>query len=329
MTQAAVSVIVPTYNRAGLLPAALDSVLAQSLPQPLEIVVIDDGSTDDTPQVVKRYLDRDLNGHNKASIRYTRLEKKGVVTARNTGIAQTHAPFVAFLDSDDLWTPHKLASQLETIHADPGIGLVHTSFRYVDPQGRFCDDGPQRLDNPCVGQCVDALLNEDLVIFSSVLVRRSIIEQAAASERHGLPFDPRWTNAQDYDLLLRVARLTRYGYIAEPLTRYRLHGGHGAMGNLRRAFGYHCRVQMDFVDRYGAELGIDRTEAKRRAAQFILGRATAAFWRRQMDTAKDLCGLAQELGLYDQAFAQLERKSSRWIWLYRVKDTLDGLLGKG
>jgi glycosyltransferase involved in cell wall biosynthesis len=245
------------------------------------------------------------------------------VAARNHAIAHTQASYIAFVDSDDLWHPDKLARQLAVLEADPTIGLVHTSFRYVNEAGTFTDDGPQRLDNPCVGSCVDVLLREFLVIFSSVLVRRSVVDVAAHAEPHGQPFDPRWTNAQDYDLVLRVARLCRFGYVAEPLTLYRVHGAHGAMGNLKRAYGFHSRVQIDFARRYGAEVGVDEAEAHRRAAAFILGRAEAAFWRRQFPVVKDLCDLARELGFHDGRFAEVEAKIARPAWMYQIKDAVD------
>ena len=329
MTQAKVAVIIPTFNRAPLLPAALDSVIAQTTPCSIEAIVVDDGSTDNTDQVIQPYLAGHGDPAGKIVIRYTRLNKQGVVTARNTGIAQTQAPYIAFLDSDDYWAPQKIEQQLQTFEQNTPIGVVHTAFRYVDEDDQFQDDGTQRPNNPCVGHCVDVLLDEDLVIFSSVLMRRSIIEQAAAAEPHGLPFDPRWTNAQDYDLLLRAARLAPFAYISQPLTMYRLHGGHGAMGNLRRAYGYHSRVQIDFVCRYGNEYGINEAHAKIRAGNFIFGRAKAAFWRRQFTVARDLCGLARELEVSDDRFAKLRRRMFlRPAWIYKAKDHLDQLTGK-
>lgn len=325
-----VSVIIPTHNRATLLPAALDSVIAQeSVPGGIEVIVIDDGSTDGTDAVIAPYLERYADAAAPVTISYIRLEKLGVVTARNTGIEKTGAPLVAFLDSDDYWAPDKLAKQIAAIDADPGVGLVHSSFRYVDEEGRYGDEGPQRLDNPCVGRCVRTLLEEDLVIFSSVLVKREVVAQAAEAEPHGLPFDPRWTNAQDYDLLLRAAVLCKYAYITEPLTMYRLHGAHGAMGNLPRAFGFHARVQIDFVKRHGEQAGVSQEEAGRMAGDFLFGRAESAFWHRQLATTRGLCDVADELGVSGPRFTRLRRQASRPGWAYAVKDRLDRVLGRG
>ena len=324
-----IAVIIPTYNRAALLPQALDSVVAQTTPKTLEVIVVDDGSTDDTFKAMRPYLEQHGHPASKVFIRYTKRHKEGVVAARNTGLAETKAPLVAFLDSDDYWNPRKLEEQVKILEGDPDIAVVHTSFRYVNEKGEFRDYGPQRLDNPCAGQCVEALLDEDLVIFSSVLMRRSVIEQAAATEEHGLAFDPRWTNGQDYDLLLRAARLGPFAYVPKALTMYRLHGGHEAMGNLARVFGFHCRVQIDFAKRHGQELGISEEDARQRAAKFLYGRADSAFWQRQLEPAAAMCQMALELDLYDDRFAQLHKRASQPSWIYRLKDKFDRLLEKG
>lgn len=329
-----VAVITPTHNRATLIAAAIDSVLAQTIlrqGQRIEMAIVDDGSTDHTQQVLAPYL----AAHGKpdapsgVTITYTHLAKQGVVVARNTAIAATTAPLIAILDSDDYWDPRKLELQQRAMAAAPDIGLCHTSFRYVNEAGDITDAGPQRLDNPCVGRCVDKLLDEFLVIFSSVLVKRDLVAAAAAAEPHGQPFDSRWTNAQDYDLVLRIARLAALAYVPEPLTFYRLHGAHGAMGNLKRAYGFHSKVQIDFVRRYGHEFNLTEADARRRAAAFVLGRAQSAFWRRQMTAVRDMCELARELEFHDGRFADLERKAARPAWMYRCKDAVDRLLGRG
>ena len=198
----------------------------------------------------------------------------------------------------------------------------------MNEAGETTDDGPPRLDNPLVGDCLDTLLDEFLVLFSSAMVRRSIVEQAAAAEEHGKPFDNRWTNSQDYDLCLRCARLSHYAYVAEPLTMYRMHGAHGAMGNLARAFGFHCKVQIDFVRRYGTAIGIDDAEIKRRVARFLGGRAESAFWQRQFETSRKLCDLAVELGAGNAKIAAIRKKASRPVWIYKMKDAVDRLFGR-
>jgi len=324
-----VSVVTATYNRSDFLTEALDSVIVQTTPERIEIVVVDDGSIDHTKQVIEPYTKRFNDPAGKVIVRYIYQENQGVAAARNTGIANTTAPYIAFLDDDDMFEPNKLELQLKAMRDDPGVSLSHTSFRYVDKDGGFCDEGPQRVDNPCVGSCVDVLLNELLVICSTVMVRRTTLEQAAAAEPHGLPYDSRMVRwSEDYDLTLRMARLGRFAYIPESMLRYRLHDSNISMseGNIKQAYAYHCQVQIDFVRRYGHELGIDETEAKRRAAAFLFGRAESAFWQREFPKVKDVCDLAREMGLYDERFADLNQKSSRPAWIYKVKDRVDQIL---
>jgi len=322
-----VAFIITTYNRPDFLPQAIESVLHQRTDQRVELVIVDDGSTTNTKLVVNPYVLKYRDPRGKVFVRYLYKENGGAAAARNTGIADTTAPYIAFLDDDDLCEPGRIQAQVEAMRRDGAVGLVHTSFRYVDVNGEFCDDGPQRVDNPCVGDCVDVLLNELLVITSTIMVRRTFLEQAAAAEPHGLPFDPKWIRSQDYDLVLRMARISRFAYVPEPMLRYRFHDGNNAMSkdNIKTAFGYHCRVQIDFVQRYGDEVGVDEDEAKRRVANFLFNRSEAHFWQRKFDICRQLCDLAKELGVHDKRFAFLEEKSSRPAWLYKAKDQIDRL----
>lgn len=322
-----VSVIIPTHNRAAYLGTALDSVVAQTAGCRIEIIVIDDGSTDHTDQVIKQYIDRFGDPAGNRYIHYIHQPKQGVVAARNNGLSQSRAPLVAFLDSDDFWDKHKLQRQLQAIRMDDQVAAVHTSFRYVDKAGQPTDDGPQRLDNPCAGDCAAALLREDVIIFSSVLIRRRAIEKAAAAQEHGQAFAPGLTNAQDYDLLLRVALLGRFIYIPEALTFYRQHDTHGAMGNLKQAFGYHCQVQRRFAKQFGTLVGVNDQSIDGIIADFLFGRAESAFWRRELSTAKGLCELAREQDVFEPRFEELLRKASRPAWLYTIRDRLGRLLG--
>src|ERR1700722_14569573 len=98
-----VSVVIPTYNRADLLPRAIESALAQTRP-PAEVVIVDDGSTDDTASVVAQYAHRDAD-----RVRLLRVPNGGVARARNAGLAATRSEWIALLDSDDVWAPDKLA----------------------------------------------------------------------------------------------------------------------------------------------------------------------------------------------------------------------------
>lgn len=325
-----VAVVITTCNRPQFLHDAIESAVGQRFDGRIEIVVVDDGSTDHTARVVQPYTQRYDDPNASVWVRYVYQKNQGLATARNTGIQHTTAPFIAFLDDDDLFEPQKLQLQVNKMRADANVGLVHTSFRYVDKNGNFSDEGPQRVNNPCVGHCLDVLLHELLVISSTVLVRRQTLGQAAEAEPHGLPYDPKWQRSQDYDMTLRIARLSKFAYINTPQLRYRLHDSNIAIspGSMKLAYGYHCRVQIDFVRRYGHEIGIDESEAKRRAAAFLLGRVESNFWKRQFQIARDLCDLARELQLYDAHFTEFERRARRPMWIYHLKDQFDRITGR-
>ena len=203
-----VSVIIPTYNYARYLPEAIDSALAQTH-APFEAIVVDDGSTDDTPRVLAAYADR---------VRAIRQPNQGPSAARNAGIAAARGEYVAFLDADDLWRPRKLERQLARFDADDALGLVHCGSETVDAGGRtvgFLLDGLE-------GSVGTEMLRLDREVIqapgSSVVVPRRIAEEAGG-------FDVRLQRSEDWEFAYRVAARARVGYVAEPLVVYRLHGG--------------------------------------------------------------------------------------------------------
>ncbi len=318
MSIADVCVIMPTWNRANYLGCAIDSIGRQTADVRIELIVADDASNDNTAEVIR---ERTTRWAKRMTIQYLPLPKGGVCVARNKAIASSTAPLVTFLDSDDVWEDTKLADQLPLL--SDRVGLVHSDFRYIDPVGHYTDNGGQRPDNPARGKCLTAMLAEDTVVFSTVLVRRKWIDLAAASESHGLPFDLHWVNGEDYDLLLRIARLTDFGYVNRPLAQYRVHANQTGMSDLARVFRYHCQVQMAFIDRWGSQLGLDSTVGRDAAQAFLLGRCESLYWQRKLELVRKLCGLATELGFTDSRFLSFKRRASRPRWLLSAKDTWD------
>jgi len=200
----AFSIVIPTYNRAHFLHEALESVWSQSLTS-YEVLVIDDGSTDNTEQVLERWRDR---------IRIFKGQHEGVAAARNTGVVNARGRYIAFLDSDDTWLPHKLERQAALLEAEPEIGLLYGqmwSYHVDDPSN-------VRLDPYVVARSFDELLNgPNSVTTSTVVVRRECFQAV------GL-FDPSIKASSDYELWLRIARQFRVEFINEPLAVYRRHG---------------------------------------------------------------------------------------------------------
>ena len=123
-----VSVIIPAYNCAHYICHAVDSVLAQTFPD-FELVVVDDGSTDNTRELLKQY---------GSQIKYIYQQNKDMTAARNTGINHSSGEYIAFLDSDDIWLANKLERQIVLLDQAPEVGLVYCWHYYIDPAGNRC-----------------------------------------------------------------------------------------------------------------------------------------------------------------------------------------------
>jgi glycosyltransferase involved in cell wall biosynthesis len=200
----AVSVVIPSYNAAPYLPAALASVLTQGK-EILEVLVIDDGSTDATERTMAQY---------GPPVRYIRQPNRGVAHARNLGIGESRGRFVAFLDADDTWLPGKVTRQLAALDEHSSCGLCYSAFLVVD---RGLNPLELRRSNRH-GSALEDLLTKGNVVGSvcTVIVERSLLFRAGR-------FDPALSQCADWDLWLRLATLTDFLYLDEPLVTYRQH----------------------------------------------------------------------------------------------------------
>jgi glycosyltransferase involved in cell wall biosynthesis len=220
-----VSVVIPSYNRAHVVGRGIRSVIVQTFAD-WELIVVDDGSVDDTEIIVKAFGDR--------RIRYIRHDlNRGQSAASNTGIAAARGAYVSFLDSDDQWFPGKLASEVGLFEsAGERVGLVYSGKMLVDEHERVL-----KVREPSVeGRVYEKLLEWDFIGSPSrVSVRKEILDAAGG-------FDEALTNScQDWDLWLRVARLTEVGCVRECLVRRQL-GSDQLSGSLRAICGDRLRV---------------------------------------------------------------------------------------
>ena len=186
-----VSVVTPTWNRARYLPGCIESVLAQEF-SGVEHVIVDDGSTDDTPAVLARYA----KSHG-ARVRTARQENGGQSAAWNRCLDMARGEFVAFLDSDDAWLPGRLARQIPMLEADGGAGMLYAAVRYVDAEGKPSPVRRSRRGTPS-GRILPTLLLHNVMDSGSVIVRRSALEEAGR-------FDPAIREGNDWDMWLRIA----------------------------------------------------------------------------------------------------------------------------
>ena len=199
-----VSVIIPTYNRGWVLAEAIDSVLSQEFSD-YELIVVDDGSTDNTREVLGSY-GRDITVLQQAN--------RGVSAARNRGIAASQAPLVAFLDSDDLWLPPKLGRQVEFFKNNPEALICQTEEHWVRNGKRV---NPKRRHQKISGMIFVPSLALCLVSPSAVMIRKTLFDAVG-------PFDESLPACEDYDLWLRVSCRYPVFLIDEPLIVKR--GGH-------------------------------------------------------------------------------------------------------
>jgi len=209
-----VSVIIPKHNRAALVIEAIDSVLAQTY-KDFELIVVDDGSTDNTQDALKGYADR---------IRYIYQENQRRSEARNTGIKAASGEYIAFLDDDDLWLPQKLEKQVTFLDAHPGIGLVHTFTDAIDITGRIIEkERKSRLQfykkSMKLGYTYEGMSRFSALFVSSLMLRSRCLKNV------GL-FDPPTEAYEDWDFTLRFALEYRIGIIPELLVKFRIHKVH-------------------------------------------------------------------------------------------------------
>ncbi|OGU23031.1 MAG: hypothetical protein A2X85_14300 [Geobacteraceae bacterium GWF2_54_21] len=201
-----VSIIIPTYNSASFITEAIDSCLMQTYTK-FEIIVINDGSTDNTDEVVLKYIDK---------ITYIKQENAGAARARNLGIAEAKGDYIAFLDADDIWITDKLQKQIEIMKRNPNIALVYGKFEnFSEGTNEILSIMPDSIQS---GFLFDHILINNLIGLSSVLVRKSVLDEVGS-------FDERLLTAEDTNLWLKIAYKYPFGVVSEILFRRRIHGG--------------------------------------------------------------------------------------------------------
>lgn len=199
-----ISVIIPTHNRGNRLHKSIESVLNQTYRE-IEIIVVSDGSTDNTEEVVKNYQKK-YNFIELISV----FPNKGANNARNEGIKASKGDFIAFLDDDDEWLPTKLEKQMEVFMSNEAIGLVYSEINviYAKENVKYRAFGGDTGD-----LSREILLNNVVGSTSSVTVKKEILSKSGY-------FDVELPAAQDYDLWIRICQLTEVGYASEPGVNY-------------------------------------------------------------------------------------------------------------
>lgn len=287
-----VSVIIPTYNRAELVRETLESVFSQTYQQ-LEIIVVDDGSTDHTHEVLAEFGDR---------IHTIWLGKSGIGVARNSGIEAATGDYIAFLDSDDLWAPVKIERHLNFAIAHPEVVLTYTDaiqFSRDGPAEKSFVDKFTALRNPA--HLFTPMITEHAIpLTSTTMIRRSFLEET------GLRFPVELGLGEDLSLFLQMMMAgAKFGYLPEKLTSRRMHGGN-ASRNHRKRFEDRKRLYCDLLRRTPNSYTREQKSALKAGLQEARYRVGECLW--------------EELGLKEArrefiqalAFNKLGRKSAAY-----------------
>lgn len=274
-----VSVCIGTYNRVQYLDECLDSVFAQTLAD-FEVIVVDDASTDGTVDLLARYT------HDARLRVITRASNSGLpAVARNQACRAARGDYLAFLDSDDYWSPEKLEKQVAFMEQHPECGLCHTFARVVESDGRL-SYVRREGDMPRGGDLFRALLRKNFITTSSVLMRHDLFMQL-----NGFAEGSAYKVGEDRHFYLRVIRLAPFGFVDQPLTFYRKHDNNiCASGSISE----HDRVVIAaFKHHYLDERDLISERAERLYARRVYGDLCrdAAYWarmRKQYKAAREL-----------------------------------------
>jgi glycosyltransferase involved in cell wall biosynthesis len=303
-----VSVIIPCFKQACFLTDAIESVLAQSYPH-LEVIVVDDGSPDDTSDVASRY----------PGVRYIRQENQGLSAARNTGIRESQGEFLVFLDADDRLTPKALESGVQQLRQCPSAAFVAGKHRHISIDGSPLPSMQSRhIDRD---HYVELLRANYIGCPANVMYRRAVFDDV-----HG--FDTSLRAVEDYDLYLRVARKFVMACHRNVVAEYRTHGdsmssNHKLMleqvitvlrSQLKQVSGNRrheeaCRTGMKFYQHhYRVALLIDRMRSSARKQHW-----RGTLWNMLLLVWFDPRALAETLGRKARLEILKRRRSSRWM----------------
>jgi glycosyltransferase involved in cell wall biosynthesis len=196
-----VSIILPTYNQANYLPATLDSICRQTYHN-FELIVVNDGSTDRTPQVLEEY-------HLSCPYRIIHQQNKKLPGALNTGFTEAHGQYLTWTSSDNILLPNMLAVLVEALNKNPEIGLVYADWETIDQNGNFCS-------------VVHTLDYDPYILMRKNFVNACFLYRRECQEKVGL-YNPEYIYAEDWEYWYRISRKFKMCRVPEVLYQYRIH----------------------------------------------------------------------------------------------------------
>ena len=248
-----VSIIIPAYNQDRFLSTTIKSALKQTYPY-LEVILVDDESTDTTPQIGQRFEKEDSRFH------YLKQPNQGPAAARNTGIAHSKGEFIFLLDGDDLMEPELIQQALSIFTQNPNVDIVYTAFHIIDEDSRLVGEIHSETYSP-----------QDLL---ALLFFRNVIGPGAVMAKRAClldcPYNEAMRHAEDYELLLRLAHRYRFYYIDKPLRSYRRHGQ-----NLSNDLTAHHEATLQVLNQYSSahiQEVVERSSFSQEEKELLLGK---------------------------------------------------------
>jgi glycosyltransferase involved in cell wall biosynthesis len=295
-----VSIIIPAYNKAELTVKTVDSVLNQTYPN-VEVIVVDDGSTDNTKQAMAAYGNR---------VKYFYKENGGACSARNYGLKNAQGEYIGFLDCDDVYEPAKVEEAVSYLMKNPRFGFLHTAAAFIDEQDRVVGhySHPKSVYE---GKIANRLILGNYICNSTSLIRRGCLEKVGG-------FDESIFIPADWDLSLRLAREFEAGYIDKPLTRYRVTGNY-TFNNLSKAHDEEFKVINKFFDLSGDNRGLLKNKA---FSNFYFRYAECFLLRGEYPQAQDYLRRSLKFNLFNLKSIILR------VWSLIARQSLIGQLKK-
>jgi glycosyltransferase involved in cell wall biosynthesis len=260
-----VSVIIPAFNVRNYIADSIESALSQTY-QNIEIIVVDDGSTDGTNEIINSYGDK---------IQCLKKSNGGAASARNLGINAARGKYISFLDGDDTWEPHKLVSQIEQFNINPRLGLVYADY------GSFNENGVISKNKPLSkgSKRPSGYILRDLIFDCFISTCTATVSREALNRVGG--FNETLIKAEDYDLWLRIAAVYEVEYLPKVLTWVRERPDSLSRSYSNAVEHWETTVVMQALSQYANELsGISHRKMKQRLARPYFEQGYESFWNK-------------------------------------------------
>jgi len=303
MKKPLVTVIIPTCNRDQYIKQAIDSILNQTYKN-TELIIIDDGSKDNTSEVLKKY-----DTYNNINI-IALSHNTGVANARNLGLKEAKGDYIAFLDSDDFWEKNKIELQLNEFDKDNSMGLVHTGA--IEFGKGWEREKILEKKNRLEGWCGEEIFTKWYIFHSSIMIKKQYMEKIGN-------FDTMFPCSSDYEWWLRVAKYCKFKYIPTTLI-WKRYTENQISSNVGKQYIYQDKARIKFIKSLKNEGEKEKYEQLR--FQTFQNQAENFYWKRDLKTLREMCKYGiQALG--NKVFKKYLLKSYIPRIVYAVKDAIE------